>query len=300
MIRAARRGVIVCPVCGAPLDADERTLRCGRRHAFDRAREGYCHLAPAGHGKTAMRGDTREMLRARRRIFERGFYAPLAEALAERILREPISPGFTVLDAGCGEGYYIGHVSRALAEHVPDAACCSIGVDVSKDGLKLAARAHHDVCFVVNDVTHRLTVADRCVDVLLDVFAPRNAAEFARVVKRGGLLVVVIPHARHLEELRERLPLLGIEPEKRERVIARLGEAFRLEAERALDYRRALDAEDVRDLIGMTPSAWHLDTADIEPVQSWQRTEVTFAMRLLAFRRGRDASDTFFGREHGV
>src|SRR5690606_28161654 len=93
---------------------------------------------------------------------------------------------------------------------------------------------------------------------------------------------------------------LRFEPEKRARVIARLGEAFRLEAERALDYRRALDAEDVRDLIGMTPSAWHLDTADIEPVQSWQRTEVTFAMRLLAFRRGRDASDTFFGREHGV
>ena len=285
MIRAARRGLLVCPVCGEPLAADGRTLRCARRHAFDRAREGYCHLAPAGHGKSALRGDTREMLRARRRIFERGLYAPLAEALADRVLQEGISE-LTVLDAGCGEGYYIGHVARAISERVGDGTCCAIGVDVSKDALKLAARAHRDVCFVVNDVTRRLTVADRCVDVLLDVFAPRNAAEFARVLKRGGLLVVVIPDARHLAELRERLPLLGIEPGKRERAIERLGDAFRLEAERVIEYRRALEAEDVLDLVRMTPNAWHLDAEDIEPMKSWPRTDVTFAMRMLSFRRG--------------
>ncbi|HEX6992524.1 MAG TPA: methyltransferase domain-containing protein [Gammaproteobacteria bacterium] len=226
------------------------------------------------------------MLRARRRIFERGLYAPLAEAVAERVVREPISPGFTVLDAGCGEGYYVGRAARAIAERAPDEACCSIGVDVSKDALRLAARAYRDVCFVVNDVKHRLTVADACVDVLLDVFAPRNAAEFARVVRDGGLLVVVIPGAGHLQELRGRLPLLGIEPGKRERAIARLGAAFRLESEQAVEYRRELEAEDVLDLLRMTPNAWHLDAADVDPVTSWRRADVTFAMQVLAFRRG--------------
>lgn len=276
----------MCPVCGEPLAADERTLRCAERHAFDRARDGYCHLLPAGHGKTAIRGDTREMLLARRRIFERGLYAPLADAVAECVVRETVSSEFTVLDVGCGEGHYVGRVARAIAERAPDAVRCCIGVDVSKDALKLAARAHRDVCFLVNDVRHRLTVADACVDVLLDVFAPRNVTEFARVVRDDGLLVVVIPDERHLQELRERLPLLGIEPDKRERAIARLGAAFRLESEQVVEYGRELEAEDVLDLLRMTPNAWHLDAADVERVASWRRANVTFAMHVLAFRRG--------------
>src|SRR5690606_7837547 len=166
-----------------------------------------------------MRGDTRDMVRARRRVFERGLFEPLAEVIAREAAQETVRDGFTVLDAGCGDGYYVGRAARAIEERDPADVHCCIGVDLSKDALRLAGRANRGVCFLVNDLRHTLTVADASIDVLLDGCAPRNAAELARVVRDGGLLLVVIPTANHLRELRERLPLLGIEEGKRQRAI---------------------------------------------------------------------------------
>lgn len=298
-VRAAL-AVLVCPICGGPFDADMRTLRCPRRHAFDRAREGYYHLLPASGGKAAVHGDTREMVRARRRVFERGLYEPLAKVIEERVVEERVAqervtqelladeraaPELAVLDVGCGEGYYVGRVARAMAERAPSTRRCCIGVDLSKDALRLAARAHRDVCFIVNDVRRKLTVAEGSVDVLLDVFAPRNAAEFARVVRANGLLIVAIPQERHLRELRERLPLLGIEAGKRGRTIEQLGFAFRLAAAHEVEYRRELAGGDVVDLLTMTPNAWHLDRTALEAVAGWSSMNVTFAMEVLCLRR---------------
>ena len=310
-------GVLICPVCGDPLVGDGRTLRCPRGHSFDRAREGYYHLLPAGRGRSKIRGDTREMVRARRRFLERGHYEPLLQAIRERVSREiqgrasrgiegrvsagtdahvsheipqpappeiraPASHGrvLTILEAGCGEGYYIGGLVEAIG-----APCCFIGVDVSKDAVRLAARAHRDVCFLVNDVKHRITVADRSVDVLLDVFAPRNPGEFARVVREGGLLLVAIPQDAHLRELRERLPLIGIEPGKRDRTVEQLAAAFRPEWEETVEYRRALEPEEVLDLVGMSPSAWHVGEELRAAVEALGRVTVTVSVLVMGFRR---------------
>lgn len=318
-------GVLICPVCGDPLVGDGRTLRCPRGHSFDRAREGYYHLLPAGHGRSKIRGDTREMVRARRRFLERGHYEPLLRAIQERVSREiegrvprevqarvspdvgehgsgeietrvsreapePVSPEIqapvspervpTIVEAGCGEGYYIGGLARALG-----APCCFIGVDVSKDAVRLAARAHREVCFLVNDIKHRITVADRGVDVLLDVFAPRNPGEFARIVREGGLLMVAIPQDDHLRELRERLPLLGIEPGKRDRTVEQFADAFRPESEEAVEYRRELGPEEVLDLVGMSPSAWHVGEELRAEVEALGRATVTVSVLVMGFRR---------------
>lgn len=308
-IPAQCAGVLICPVCGGPLAGDGPALRCSRGHSFDRARAGYYHLLPAGHGRSKIRGDTREMVRARRRFLERGHYEPLLRRVQERVSREiqgrvsrevegrvsRETPGrvsrdsqalawrervATILEAGCGEGYYIGGLARAIG-----APCCFIGVDVSKDAVRLAARAHREVCFLVNDVKHRITVADRSVDVLLDVFAPRNPGEFARVVREGGLLLVVIPRDDHLRELRERLPLIGIEPGKRDRTAEQFAGAFRLESEEVVEYRRELGAEEVLDLVGMTPSAWHVGEELRAEVEALGRAMVTVSVLVMGFRR---------------
>ncbi|HEX6940285.1 MAG TPA: methyltransferase domain-containing protein [Longimicrobiales bacterium] len=280
-------GILTCPVCGEPLSWAERALRCPRGHAFNRARQGYYHLLPVGHGRSGIRGDTREMVQARRRFLERGHFEPLSDAIDAAALRllPARSGAFTAVEAGCGEGYYIGRLARAVRAAAPGAAHCFIGVDVSKEAVKLAARTHGDVCFVVNDVKHRLTVADGRVDVLLDVFAPRNPGEFARVVRPGGLLLVALPREDHLAELRARLPLLGIEAGKRARAIEQLDAAFELEAEQAIGYRREMAADEVLDLLGMTPNAWHLGPAARAEVAGWGSVPVTVSVLLLCFRR---------------
>ncbi|HEX7119866.1 MAG TPA: hypothetical protein VF212_13830 [Longimicrobiales bacterium] len=363
---------LICPVCAEPLSADGRTLRCPRGHAFDEAREGYVDLLPAGHGRSRIRGDTAEMVRARRRFLERGHYDRIAAALEARVARHlteraaageatrstagapeatrrraarmhrpthathertgaprapadnPAGPAVPViLEVGCGEGIYIGRLSRSLAGAgdaggIRDRATAGneesagsgiiegsgiragsaggrasenarircFGLDVSRDALRRAARAYPAVRFFRNDVKHRICLADASVDVLLDVFAPRNPAEFARVVRRRGLLLVAIPNERHLAELRTELPLLGIEPDKRERVAAQLGAAFRSVGEDVLEYRTEMTGDDVADLLRMTPNYWHLGEAELARAAELPPRAVTVAVTVLAFRRG--------------
>jgi len=288
-------GLLTCPVCTEQLSGEGRTLRCPRGHAFDFAREGHVDLLPAGHGRSRLTGDTAEMLRARRRFLERGWFAPLARALEDcraalrRALDGDAAPahrrGLVLLEVGCGEGYFIGGLA-ASAERMaagPDGDCY-FGLDISRDALRMAARHHRGVLFFRNDVHHRICLRDGCVDLLLDIFAPRNPREFRRVLRPAGMLVVVIPAAAHLAELRAALPLIGMEPEKLDRTVERFRGAFELEGRDAIEFRAALDGDDVADLVQMTPSARHLDERARVQAAALGPIDVTFALDLLRFR----------------
>jgi len=284
-------GILICPICSGPLDEADGTFRCPKGHAFDRAREGYIHLLPAGHGRSGIQGDTAEMVRARRRFLERGYYEPLARAIEARVLGHLAGRGAvradgaappTIIDVGCGEGYYIGRLERAVAAAGGDG--CFVGVDISRDAVRLAARAHRGVRFIVNDVHHRICVADRSADVVLDVFAPRNPREFARIVREDGLVLVVVPGDDHLEELRGVVPLLRIGEAKEERTAERLGERFELAGREGLRYTIEPTGDDVADLLRMTPNRWHLDEAALALAAAADRLSITVSVALLAFR----------------
>ena len=42
-----------CPVCGGPLDREERVYRCADRHSYDIAKEGYTYLLPPNQKHSA-------------------------------------------------------------------------------------------------------------------------------------------------------------------------------------------------------------------------------------------------------
>ena len=287
---AACISLLICPVCTEPLTAEGRTLRCPRGHAFDFAREGHVDLLPAGHGRSTLTGDTAEMLRARRRFLERGWFAPLARALEDcrAALADDVAPdhgrGLVLLEVGCGEGYFIGGLAASSNRNAgPDGDCC-FGLDISRDALRMAARRHPGVLFFRNDVHYRICLRDGCVDLLLDIFAPRSPREFRRVLRPSGMLVVVIPAAAHLAELRAALPLIGMEPEKLDRTVERFRGAFELEGRDAIEFRATLEGDDVADLVHMTPSARHLDERARARAAALGPLDVTFALDLLRFR----------------
>lgn len=283
---------LCCPICHTSLSAGGNTLRCPNGHAYDVAREGYVNLLAGRRGarRSEQGGDTRAMLAARRRFLERGYYDPVAETIGNLVaghigMLPPVGvAGRLVLDLGCGEGYYLGKVREALSA----AGKCEViqfgGLDLSKEAARLAARRHPACAFAVADLNHRLPVVDAAGDVLLNVFAPRNPAEFRRIIAPEGLLVVVIPGADHLRELRDTLGLLAIEEEKERRVVERFAGLFAPLPPRTLDYRLDLAREDVHDLVLMTPNAWHLTPEARAAVGALDGARTHAAFRILPFR----------------
>src|SRR5689334_4532756 len=172
-----------CPVCGAGLAPDGPALRCPSGHRFDAARQGYVDLTA---GRRTPAGDTVEMISARASLLGAGHFRVLAEALVAALGDQP--PGL-VVDVGAGTGHYLAAV---LAARAHDAG---LAVDVSKPALRRAAKAHPRLGAVRADVWRGLPVADAAATAVIDMFAPRSGAEFWRILRPDGVLVVATPAA---------------------------------------------------------------------------------------------------------
>ena len=282
-------GCLSCPICQGGLERVGTRFVCARRHSFDIAREGYVNLLPS-RKLPRLAGDSKEMVRARQRFLERGHYERLSDALntleAEELAGRPEpadAPARCVLDVGCGPGYYLGRLQDRLRD-------CGgrfdfYGIDIARDAARLAARRYRDIQFVVADSQGRVPLADRSVRLLLDVFAPRNPAEFARVVAPGGLLLVAIPRPDHLVELRAGADLLAIEEQKQERVIERFARAFELARTTEVAYEIEPGDEDLADLVLMTPNARHLTPSALDAIRARGPARVTVSVAILAFTR---------------
>ncbi|NQX23041.1 putative RNA methyltransferase [Curtobacterium sp. VKM Ac-2852] len=260
--------MLACPVCAEPLGrVDGGQVGCPNGHRFDEAKQGHLTLLPAK--RRALTADTPEMVDARLRFLGRGHYAPVERALAA-IVADATAPGI-VLDVGSGPGTYLAHALDAA--HVPDGrpvaapdACAPAGsrpgprlgvaLDLSAVAIRRAARAHERAGAVVGDVTERLPVVDGAAAVLLDVFAPRNQTEYARVLHADGVLAVVTPRAGHLAELAE--ATISVDPEKERRLHDSLTPSFALRSSEDLTWTMELSAEDVHDVVHMGPSHHHV------------------------------------------
>lgn len=262
-----------CPRCEAGLSRAGGSLRCRAGHAYDIARQGYASLLTGGAG--ARTGDTAAMVAARADFLGRGHFGPLADLIAGCAAALAPAEG-CVLDAGAGTGYYLASVLDRLPGR------CGVALDVSRHALRRAARAHPRAGALAWDVWRPLPVRTGAVGVLLNVFAPRNGAEFHRVLRPDGTLIVVTPADHHLRELVGPLGLLTVDERKADRLARTLEDRFEAAGRWPLEVRLRLSRAEVAALVGMGPSAWHADPrarlrALAEPV------EVTAAFDVRAF-----------------
>jgi 23S rRNA (guanine745-N1)-methyltransferase len=244
-----------CPHCGAALGREEAddTVRCDGGHTFDIARQGYLSLL-AGEG-TPHAGDTAEMVAARERFLGAGHLEPLAEAVVG------VAAGGApacVVDLGAGTGWYLACVLDAWPE------ARGLALDLSKPALRRAARAHPRLAAVACDVWRPLPLRDGVADVVLNVFAPRDGNEIARVLALGGVALVVTPRPDHLRELAQPLGLLGVDEHKEARLADRLEPALAIADRRELTWTLRLDRAGARDAAAMGPSAFHVSPAELD------------------------------------
>lgn len=242
--------VLRCPVCHEEL-AMTAGLRCQSGHSFDLARQGYVDLAG---NRPRHQGDTADMVAARQRLLAAGHL----DAVTQAVLRVvPPAAAGVVLDAGGGTGHHLARLLQARP------GLAGLVVDVAKPALRRAARAHPRIAAVRADVWRELPVATGSVSLVLDVFAPRSAAEFHRVLTSDGHLVVVTPNQDHLRELVTALGLLTVDPSKESRLSAGLTAWFELVDRYQHATTRTISRADAEALVAMGPSAWHTDRARV-------------------------------------
>ena len=271
-----------CPNCFLDIsEVDTDVFGCTAGHRFDRAKHGYLTLLPPKAPRTI--GDDREMLQARAALLDGGAYAPIAAAITAAVnahRSRSSDDALHVADFGCGTGYY----SAALAHAIP--ASTFLLADRSPEAVRTSLRTLPSATGVVMDLWRPLPLRDSVVDVALNVFAPRNAAEFARVLRPHGRLIVVVPTDAHLQELRNSGALLDVPAGKSDRVAEQLREAgLVLRTNTAVEYLFEADAATRGLLADMGPSAHHGDSlASSDPtVAEVEAFDVSVSVSVLTF-----------------
>ena len=267
-----------CTVCGAPLERQQRSYRCCAGHCFDIAKEGYTYLLPVNQRHSKTPGDDKAMTAARTAFLGRGYYDFLRQALCGLVVKyTPDAP--SVLDVGCGDGYYTAALFDALyaAGKSPRMA----GIDISKDMARRAAKQAKQAEIAVASAYH-LPLSEACVDLLLDCFSPLSAEEFRRVLRPEGHFLYVVPAAEHLWEMKE---ILYDHPYRNE-TKETLYEGFRYaEILRVKDTITLPCQADIQALFGMTPYCWKTPRAGKERLAALDSLTTTAAFDIHIFTR---------------
>lgn len=271
---------LACPLDGDPLNPDGKVWRCASGHSFDVARQGYVHLLPVQKKRSLAPGDSKEMVAARQRFLNAGYYRPIAGAVSSAALQgwSDESTAISCLDAGCGEGYYL----RELASANTETAFSLMGLDISKWATLAAAKQDKRPRWVVGS-NAGLPILPGTLDRLLCIFGFPVYSEFARVLKPGGVLVQADAGPDHLRELRE-IIYPSLKPEKPRNHDAPDG--FSILGTETLRFSLTLESQDaIADLLAMTPHLYRAPVEGREKAACLETLTVTVEVRLVRLER---------------
>ena len=267
--RFASATAFACPICQENLTLVESSLKCNNRHSFDLAKFGYVNLAP--QIKQSANYD-KENFQNRQQILEAGFYQAILEAISDLLSNSKNAK--TILDIGCGEGFY----SRKLQESHSEKTFYAF--DISKDSVQIAAKSEPNwaVNWFVGDLA-RLPIKDASMDILLDIFSPANYGEFRRVLSKDGILIKVIPTENHLKEIRQKVQdQLTNKDYSNQDIKNHFQEHFTILSSQTASLTKTITTEQLQSLLSMTPLLFHVDQSKID----WsQLTEITIEAEVL-------------------
>lgn len=255
----AQRLMLLCPVrdCQLPLLRDQRRFACPRGHSFDVARSGYVNLLQPQERRSRQPGDAAAAVAARRRLHDQGYTLPLLDAIVN--LLQPQASD-TILDAGCGDGFYLGALQR-------QSGCTAYGVDISIPAIDAAARRYPDCHWLVANADRAVPCAAGSFSAVVSITARMNPPEFHRVLQRSGRLLVAIPAPGDLIELR------GAGRDRVQRTTETFSSLFSLLEHRRVAATATLPADAVADVL----------LSIYRPIQSQPpvASQVTFSFDLL-------------------
>ncbi len=253
--------ILKCPVCNLSLKKHEKQYICLNNHSYDISSKGHVNLMLANQKKSKDPGDSKEMMEGRRNFLNKGYYHTFSEALNQVIISNLHGNNINILDAGCGEGYFLSRLKEAICTKEP--GYCEnkkfnfFGVDISKAAVTYAVKRDKEIHFIVGS-NFNLPIMPNSIDIIIRNFAPSDEAELSRVLKNEGRLVVVTPGIQHLYGLKEILYVSARKHEEKDTIF----KGFKLISHKEIKYNISVEnEEDVKNLITMTPYYWTFDNA---------------------------------------
>ena len=269
---------LICPICGGALVQNGGSLVCGRNHTYDIARQGYVNLLPVQRKHSLAPGDTPEMLTARRAFLDGNYYSQICSDVADELRRIPRGVS-SLVDVGCGEGYY----TAAFEKLFPDALVT--GADIAKDAVRMAASRSRRIRWITATGSH-LPLADGSADGITAMFSLLCEEEFARILRPGGRVIEVTAGTWHLIELKRIIYDDVFEQHKRPKPTAGCLKEIKCELK---SFAVTLNGEELRNLLLMTPHTLRVrpeNRARLDAVDSLTLT-VEYYVRELA-RTGKE------------
>lgn len=245
---------ILCPICKKPLYQINKSYQCINHHNFDIAKQGYLNLNLHNSQNT---GDNPDMIKSRQRFLEKNYYSFLREEV-----NKLINENDCLIDLACGQGYYTSYFK----------AKDKIGIDLSKQGLKIAAKNDPNTLYLLSSIFH-VPLNDGCADKIITIFAPIANQEICRLLKEKGQFILVRPDVFHLIELKEKIydnPYLN----QAEDTIL---QGLKLEKRINISQKATIDNETLTDLFNMTPYVHKTAKKDKEKLLQVKELTVTFA-----------------------
>lgn len=277
--------ILKCPVCNLSLEKKEKQWVCLNNHSYDIASKGYINLLLANQKKTKDPGDSKEMMEGRKDFLNRGYYHTFSDRLNEIIISNISRENINILDAGCGEGYFLSRLKEAICINKSNSIISKqvnfFGVDISKSAVTYAVRRDKRINFIVSS-NFNLPIMANTMDVIIRNFAPSDTCELKRVLKDNGKLIVVTPGIEHLYGLKEILYVNARKHEEKETTF----EGFKLTQRAEVKYNIHLeDRESVKNLIRMTPYYWTFDNAMREKASDTSKLSTALHFKISVYEK---------------
>lgn len=275
--------IFKCPVCGDRMYLDDfKSIICLNNHCFDISKRGYVNLLL----KSSKYKYYKEMFESRYIICKMGFFDPLIESIVCLIYNnisnsDSNNISYTrILDAGCGEGYHLSQVMKKLQKK-QDIHFQGVGIDISKEGIQIAAKNYKDIIWCVADIA-KIPFMDKKFDIVLNILSPSNYSEFNRITRSEGVLIKVVPNSGYLKELRNTLyQRTNRELYSNEKVIEHFNRNFEIMDTQKVLYNVSVSREELSHLIKMTPLRWGVAEERIRKVLDSKIHKITVDFSII-------------------
>lgn len=254
---------LLCPICQQVLSHQQKDWFCKNNHHFDEAKEGYLHVLP---GQKKDHGDEKTMVKARSNFLETGHYSFLRDYLIALTRQFPHQ---SLVDFGCGEGYY---TRTFIADE-------KVGIDAAKSAIKHAAKNDPFTQYLVASFFQNL-LEECSQDIVITCFAPIAKDQVVRILKPKGIFIVVTPAQKHLWQLKE---ILYDIPYKNS--LKQLDLDLNLIRDDIIEKKMSLNQEELQFLFQMTPYYHHTPMEGRKQLAKQKKLDILASFQIRIYQK---------------